>query len=316
MKCIPLWFESKIYFQICSIRPKEVLFLPTVSLESGNWGLNVPCLFSPETQGRTLAKWESLSEKTHVLLPLPEAAAVLGCSGGCSWCLPNGSGGKEASTTCCLWGWAWAWSLLSHWGPLPLRLNHSADGYPLKQGKDPSAGSGGGAAEPQAHGRGGDIRAHSQGEDFRNQHGWSPNLDKAAKVEKRTVKILFESQRKSFCLLLREREFSWKKSSVTAYQRGQEATAQGKSCPQCWEDPTGYWASSLCNQKPRNNGWNHSAPSKLKPSVSPGQALPRPVSVSPLGALSTIWPFLKNTVPPPPQHKKSNLPTSGILPLK
>lgn len=135
---------------------RKVLFLPTVSLESDNWGLNVPCLFSPETQGRTLAKWESLSEKTHVLLPLPEAAAVLGCSGGCSWCLPNGSGGKEASTTCCLWGWAWAWSLLSHWGPLPLRLNHSADGYPLKQGKDPSAGSGGGAAEPWAHGRGGE----------------------------------------------------------------------------------------------------------------------------------------------------------------
>lgn len=270
---------------------RKVLFLPTISLESDNWGLNVPCLFSPETQGRTLAKWESLSEKTHVLLPLPEAAAVLGCSGGCSWCLPNGSRGKEASTTCCLWGWAWAWSLLSHWGPLPLRLNHSADGYPLKQGKDPSAGSGGGAAEPRAHGRWGEGEtselAHKERTSGINTDDL-PTSTRQQKWKRELLKFYLSHKEKNFCLLLREREFSWKKSSVTAYQRGQEATAQGKSCPQCWEDPTGYWGSSLCNQKPRNKGSNHSAPSKLKPSVSPGQALPRPVSVCSINNLAVL----------------------------
>lgn len=139
-------------------------------------------------------------------------------------------------TSCCRWGVGT--SLLSRRGPLPLRLNHSADGHPLKQGKDPAEGRG--AAEPGAHGGaggagGGGIKQWRvltrKGLPESTRMGSKPHRGIKSGKKQKTVKIPFKSQGKSFCLLLREREFSRKKA---------EATAHGRSCPQCWEDPAGH----------------------------------------------------------------------------
>lgn len=278
MYSLRIWKQNFLADLFSPPQRKVILPLPTVTLESDTTSSMYHFHFSQKHKDRYLHN-KNHSEKTDVLLPLPEAAAVPGQRARQQMTSKRHGKTQRAAATMgtCAKGRTSAAprahlaERLRRWAP------SNAGNWLLSKGSQ------------QAR-RTDDIRSESGSSKYdlqavTRQQKWKRELPKSWQVTR--IKLLFIAQRKEMFMGKRSPTVLPHQTEGVRPLHKEKASVPPPCPPALWDPWQATAASSLW---PETNDYNNSASIRLKPSASPRWALPWPASAGSSACESTIWP--------------------------